>query len=258
MAYDNQKFFYENLVEQATLTASSENAQYPLSNILDDRRTKVFRSTSNDTNVVFDFGTARPVDMIMLVDSGLRGFGFLTATLEFNNSDLWTTPAYSIALTIDSTYGFAFAEMASTQSFRYARLVLTNTAGYCELSNLFLGQALDIGDMAFSYPIRFAQENNASITKNRFGQRFIDEVNSYKTLSGQLQTLNKSEVEALFEMAEYVSITRPIWVYFPEALSNVSENNNRLSGYYYLKADPDLSLVAGNFWNTALTLEEGT
>lgn len=259
MAYDNQKFLVNNLIhEGTTATVDSENAQYPLSNLLDDRRTKVFRSTANDTIIKFDFGTARPVDILMLVDSGLRSFGFLSATIQLNNTDSWIAPAYSQAVDIDFTHGFAVADFTSTQTFRYARLVLNNTAGYCEVSKLFLGQAVDLGEISFSYPVSFAANTNANITRNRLGQRFIDEVNTIKSISGQLQTLNKEELDGVYEIMDYCSITRPVWVYFPESLTTISNNNNRLSGYYYFKDDPDLSLSAGNFWNVAISLEEGT
>lgn len=253
-----QKFFANNLIETATLTPSSENAQYPVSNLLDPRRTKTFRSNSNTTNLVINLGTSRDLNGILLVDPGIRSFGFLTATIELNTGDSWASPGYSQEITIDTTHGFAYAIFPTTQTFQFARLVLTNTAGFCEISKLFLGEHVDIGDLTFTYPLTFSQQSNASIQKNRLGQRFVDEVNGQKQLSGSINTMTPDEFQSLQEgFLDHASITKPVWIFFPET-APLSGNNNRFSGYYYLKDDPDPQLVAGNFWNIKLNFEEGT
>lgn len=258
MSFDIHKFLVYNLLPEAVITPSSVDAQYPASNLVDDRRTKTFRSTSNDTSIVLDFGTARAMDCLLMVDSGISSFGFITATIELNTSNTWVTPAYTQSVTIDSDNGFAYAEFSSKQTYRYARLVLTNTAGYCEVSKFFIGEAVDLGDIGFNYPVKFNKGTNATVQKNRLGQRFIDEINSQKTLSGSINNLTPDELDKVLEITDYASFTKPIWVYFPSNQSHLINNPNRLSGYYYLKDDPDDTLSAGNYWSLSFQLEEGT
>jgi hypothetical protein len=255
MALDKQIFLVDNYVKEAVLTASSENAQYPLSNLLDDRRTKTFRSSSNSTTVTLDLSTPRAINCVAFVDSALEAFGFTACTVELNTVDVWTSPAVTATVTIDSEHGFAYKYWDASQTYRWVRLTFTGTAGYVEVSKLFVGESVDLGEMSFSYPLAFSYNTNANISKKRLGQRFIDEINTARELSGSIQTLTKEEFQPLLEMIRYASVTRPIWLIFPEG--NVTEDNDQVNGYYYLKDDPKPSFVAGNYWNIGLSFEEG-
>ncbi len=257
-----QKFFVENLVQGSLKSASSTdiplspvNAQFPLSNLDDDRRTKVFRSTTNNVSIVFDLGIARDINSILIVDSGIGSFGFVTADIQFNAVDSWgSIPSQSIS--IDPIFGFANLLLTSVEHVRFVRLTLNNTAGYCELSKIFIGEDVSVGELSFSYPITFRQNNNATMQKNRLGQKFFDEINSQKELEGSFNTINKEELESLFEVFDYASFTRPVWIFFPEG--QITTNNHRLCGYYYLKDDPSMQLLPANYWNVTLKFEEGT
>lgn len=256
MALNNQVFLVDNLIKSAVISSTSTNAQYPLSNLKDDRRTKTFRSLSNSTTITLDFLTARPVNVLAFVDDGSNGLGFTACTLQLNNVDVWTSPAVSVSVSVDGLNGFAYAYLDNLANYRYARLVLTGTAGYVELSKVFIGESFQLGDLSFNYPLNFAYNNNATVSKNRLGQKFIDEINSYRTIAGSITTMTKEEVQPLLELCKYASFTRPIWLIFPEGV--ITEDNDQLNGYYYLKDDPSFSYVAGNFWNTSLSFEEGT
>jgi hypothetical protein len=249
-----QSFFYNNLVKIATLTASTENAQFPLSNLKDDRRTKVFRSNGNADSIVFDFGFARSVDSVFLVDNG-DALGVTSVTIEMNPTNSWGVPAFSQVVTLSSVNGLGYVSFAS-QSYRYARIVMTNTAGYCELSKIFIGEKAQLGGLSFSYPLIYQSNTNANVQRNRMNQKFFDKINTQKIISGSINTMNKDEVDTLLQMLDYTSFNIPLWVHFDDMPS--LNDPLRLSGYYYLKDDPNLSLAAGNFWSVRLDLEEGT
>lgn len=250
-----QNFFVDNLVTSAFITATSENFQYPLSNLRDERRTKVYRSTGNKVVITFDFGIARDIDAILVVDNGNKTLGFISAKVELNMVDHWATPPASYNLNLDHKHGFGHANLPTTGRYRYARVTLENTGGYCELSKIFIGEAVKLGEISFSYPITYRQNNNATSQVNRLRQKFIDEVNTLKEIDGSINTLNKEELDPILEMIDRVSFTRPLWLYFPP--NEFIKNNMRLCGYYYLKDDPTLSLAVGNYWSLSLKLEEG-
>lgn len=250
----NQYFLYDNLIKSATLTPSSVSAQYPVANLIDDRRSKVYRSTINSANIVIDLGSAKDLNAFAIVHNG-TSFGVTTVTLELNSSDSWASPAVSQVITLDTTHGVGYHIFGSIQNYRYARIVLTSTLGYCEVSKIFLGEYASIGDLTFEYPIKYKQNNNSIVTKNRLGQKFIDLINTQKEISGSISTMTKEELAPLLDMLDYCSFTLPIWLIFPEG--NITTNNYRLDGYYYLKDDPTLNFVVGNYWNTELSFEEG-
>jgi hypothetical protein len=60
----------------------------------------------------------------------------------------------------------------------------------------------------------------------------------------------------VFAILDYCSSTLPLWIIFPEG--NITLDNNRLNGYYYLTGEPALSFDRGNFWSVNLSFEEGT
>lgn len=252
----SMRFYVNNLVKDAVITASENNAQFPSSNLKDDRRSKVYRSLTSSCNIVFDFGSVKDINAIAIVDSKQSSFGFTTATIELNSTNSWGSPAVSQALTIDSQTGWVNFNWSATQSYRYARLVLTNPTAPIELSKLFIGKDTFIEGVCFSYPINFRYNNRSSVVVNRYGQKFIDEILSQKELSGQIPSMTKSELDVLLEVIDYASYTKPIWFYM-EA-TNLMVDVNRMNGYYYLNDDPEMVLNTGNYWSVSLNLVEGT
>ena len=78
------KLYNVNLLDQATLTPSTENALFPATNLQDYRRSKVYRSTLNSDNIVIDFQESSEVNAIFIVGSKRDGLGVSTVTVEFN------------------------------------------------------------------------------------------------------------------------------------------------------------------------------
>lgn len=249
------RFYVNNLVKSSTITPSEINAQFPASNLIDDRRTKVYRSLTSSCNVVFDFGVVSEIDSIAIVDSQISSFGFTSATIELNATNTWASPSVTQALTIDSTTGWINYNWATIQNYRYARLVLTNGSSPIELSKLFIGKATYLESVCFSYPISLRYNNRANTTQNRYGQKFFDEINTQKELKGEIPSLNKTELDTILSVVDYASFTKPIWLNLDA--SNFLNTPNRVCGYYYLSDDPVLSLQSGNFWSLSLPLVEG-
>lgn len=248
------RFYADNLVYQSNITASSVNAQFPVDNIKDFRRTKVFKALSNSAQVVFDLGDIREIDSIALVDSGVDSFGFDSLVVEMNNVNSWATPPFQQSVTIDAVNGWANISLPSVESYRYVRLVLTNTGDNVGVSKVFIGKSFYNEQICFTYPIDYKQRNNATVSTNRYGQKFFDEISSAKEISGTIPALDKTEVEELFELLDLVSFTRPLWLNFNGL--NIMLDANRFNGCYYLKEDPTVSLGVGNFWDVELKLEE--
>lgn len=249
-----QLFFVNNLVSSATITATTTNAQFPVSNLKDDRRTKVFRSTSNMDSIIFDLGLLKDVDAVLMVDSGMTAFGFTEATVQTSVTNSWDGVP-EIPVFIDHQFSFSELIFDETKNVRYVKLNLKNTSGYCEVSKIFIGEKISVGELSFSYPITFSQNTNASRQMNRMGQMFIDEVNTQKEIEGSFNTINKEEFEDLMKILDQASFTSPVWLWFPDG--QMTTNNHRLSGYYFLKDDPQFQLIPANYWNVKLSFREG-
>lgn len=247
------KFYIGNLVDQASVTLSNENAQFPASNIFDDRRTKVVRSTTNSDNIVFDFNETSLIDSFVIVDNPRDSFGVSTLSLQLNGSDSWGSPSFTQSIQFSTEHGVGYAEFTE-QSYRYARLVMTSTLGYCELSKLFIGKAVDLGrcqNIGWNYKL----DSISKITKNRYEQKFIDIIGTQKEVNLSLSLLDKDQLDQIFQVSEECNTTKPFFIRC--ANNQMVNENRRFAGMFYLKSSP---LITNNKafgrYDISLSLEE--
>lgn len=247
------RFYVDNLVDQSTITASTENALYPTENLQDPRRTKVFRSTTNSDSIVFDFGETSNIDSIMIVD-GPDGLGVSAVTLELNGTNTWGAPAFSQVVTLTTTHGVSYAEFAS-QSYRFARLVLTSTLGYCELSKVFLGQSQQIGaDRSVQYNWSYQSKELSKIQENQYGTKFIDIISRQKQINFSINLLDKDELDDIFELYDTKGISKPFFMRL--GCNEISNDFKRYSGMFYLNSIPQITNSSFNRYNLSMSLEE--
>jgi len=250
------KFLANNLVEGATITGSTSNAQFPASNIAEDFRTKVWRSTSNSDNVVFDLGSIEPVDYLAIADNWQSGFGVSTITVEANATDSWGAPSFSTTLTFSSTFGVGLKSITE-QSYRYWRFVVTSTLGYCELSNIFIGKAVDITTNGVDYNWSYLNADLKKVSTSRYGQEFIDDMGQRKELNGlSMKVVDTTELDQFFEVFDERRTIKPFFIDFADENNVISNDSNRFSGIYKFKNEPEITNVSSGFWNTTFSLKE--
>lgn len=251
------RFLSNNLIDSATLTPSTVNAQYPVANINDDRRTKTYRSTSNSDNIVIDFGSAESCDYFAIVDNWQNGFGVTAITIEANATDSWGAPSFTTTATLDTTFGVSIKAFSSAQSYRYWRIVLTSTLGYCEVSKMFLGAATSITTNGIGYGWNYRNRDLARISKNRYGQKFIDDIGTQKELSNlQFQVMDKTEMDSIFAVYDANRTVKPFFVYLDLETASLSNNDDRYNGLYYFSSVPEFENISSGYYNTNLNLVE--
>ena len=250
------QFLSANLVEGSLLTPSTVDAQYPVSNITDVRRTKCYRSTTNSDTIVIDLGANEQVDTFAIVDNWQNGFGVSTITLEGNGTDVWTAPAFSTTVTLDATFGVgvkAFTE----QTLRFWRVVMTSTLGYCEIANIFLGKASKITTNGVGYNWQYRNRDLSKKSTNRYGQLFVDDIGTQKELNNlQFQIMDKDEMDVILNVFDANRVVKPFFVYFPLETDSLSNNDDRYNGMYYFSSEPVFTNVNSGYYNTALNLRE--
>jgi len=252
------KFLSNNLVDSAVITASTENAQYPVTNLNDDRRTKTYRSTSNSDNIVLDFGTSEECNYFAIVDNWQNGFGITSVTIEANGTDSWGAPAFTTTATLDQTFGVSIKQFSSSQTYRFWRIVLTSTLGYCELSKIFIGKSTEILTNGVGYNWNYKNKDLSKVTTNRYGQRFIDDIGTQKELNNlQFQVMDKDEMDKIFEVYDNNRTVKPFFVYLDLESASLSNNDDRYNGLYYFKSAPSFENVSSGYYNATLNLIEG-
>lgn len=254
-------FYADNLVDQATITPSTENLLFPRSNIVDPRRTKVFRSIGNTCNIIFDFQETSEIDSIFMVDNYKNGFGFISATLELNATSDFSSPAFTQVLTFDQLTGIGLTELASIQSYRFARLILVSTAGYCELSKIFIGKKLllnegDINKSArsISFGWTFKNKDLSQMKENRYGQKFGDKIARQKTFSFSFANLNKNHITQIDSITDDKGIVKPFFVKI--GCPDMTNSVDRYSGMVFLNDIPQETNSGFNRFRLPMSLEE--
>ena len=249
------RFYSTNLVDQATITASTENALFPTNNLIDPRRTKVLRTTTASDNIVFDFQETSEIDSIFIVDNPFDGFGVSTLSLEMNATDAWGSPAATETPDFSVVRGLGFTDFTTIHEYRFARLVMTSSLSYCEISKLFIGKGITLlNDKSINYGWSVTYKDNSRNVENRYGQRFSDVINRQKQFNIAFSNLDKDQLDQIFELYDDKGITKPFYVRI--GCDGMVNDNRRFSGMVYLSSAPQITNRFFNKYNLSMTLEE--
>lgn len=248
------KLFANNLVEQSVISTSSENLLFPKSNLKHPHRTKVFRSLTNSSSVIFDFQETSEIDSILVVPNKMTGFGFSTLTLELNATSNFTSPAFSISVPINLIHGLAKV-FFGIQEFRFAKLVMTSSLGFCELSKVFIGKSIEFTDgTGIDFGWKYQDDDNSIVKKNRYGQKFTDLLPRQKNESFAFKTLNQDEMDQIFELYDTKGITKPFFMYL--GTEDMINDPDRFSGMFYLRSMPEIINKSHALYDIGMTVEE--
>ena len=246
------KLYDTNLVDSATLTPSTTNALFPVANIQDQRRSKVYRSTTNSDNIIMDFASAQTVNGIFIVSDKRSGFGVTTVTVEFNTTNSWGSPAYSVAVPFSSTLGIGHVSFADI-SYRWARVVMTSTLGYCELSKIYIGKEVALtSTIGFGWTIK--NEDTSKKVYNRYGQLFTDELPKQKSLSFAFKNITKDDLDLINLRLDQVGEAKPVYVALGD--STMAVDYRRFSGPLIFNDMPTVSNSSFNRFNLSLSGKE--
>lgn len=248
------EIYSDNLIYQSVIAPSSENALFPVTNLLDPRTSKVFRSTLSNASIVFDFGETSEVDSFFIVGDKRNGLGVHTITLEFNHINEWASPAATQSISIDAAFNSGLTEFA-TKSYRFCRMVMTSTLSYVEIANIFIGKKLDIGrSINFNWSIK---ENELSQKQtNRYGQIFSDIICRQRQINASMSFLDKDQLDKINSVIDQHGETKPFFIKI--GCDNMVNNYLRFSGMFYFNDIPQISNPYFNKYNMSFSFIEAT
>ncbi len=237
------RFLTNNLVVQndIDITANSENALFPLSNLTDDRTTKEFRTQTGTTtaNIVFDFKTTEPVTDVCIVENSTQGFSIDgTVTIEGNFVNNWTSPPFTTTLTPNATHGLGHVSFAE-QNYRFWRITATNTTDFVGISNIFIGKNLvnDPFERNINYDWTYEHRSTSEFNQNRYKQRFFDVIGKQKILKCEFTNLITEDMASVQDAFDAHDIFEPIW-FIIDPNEDFTDAKERVAGYFYLNKIP--------------------
>lgn len=116
------KIIYNDVGLTGTMAASSEAAGYPIDNIRHPFRTKPWKSTGLEDNIVWDFSTPTTITCVSLINHNIVDGS--TVKIQGNASDSWTSPSVNETLTYDADI---MVKYFVGGAYRFWRLYISQT-----------------------------------------------------------------------------------------------------------------------------------
>jgi hypothetical protein len=241
-------------VDQATFTPSTVNLNFPASNLQDPRRSKVFRTTANTSTLILDFQETSEIDSIFIVDNPRNGFGISTLSFDLNATSSFTSPAYTDSFTFSTVHGLGY-KIFTQQNYRFARLNLTSSLGYCELSKIFIGKHIDLG-RGPNFNWSYQNKDTSTVRENRYGQKFVDVIGRQKVLNISLGLLNKDQMDQIFQLYDDKGTIKPFYITIGD--DTMISDHRRFSGMVYLNSMPTITNTSFGRYSMSMSMEEAT
>ncbi len=258
----NFKFFSYNWIEQdfidLIIDPAHQDAFFPLENIKHPFSTKVFRSVEGQTSVSFiiDLKTSAPIDAILLKGHSIDGLGVTSVLLEASGTLDFSTPGLSENLTLNHEWNLGY-KLFNEQAFRYWKITLQNTASFCEIGNVFLGKSTSLEKNNLDYNWKYKNIDNSTIDRNRYGQKFVDKLNTQRTIEGVFNYLNKSEFAILNEIFDAHGKNKPLWV-IVDSDGIIINDFETFAGQFYFVDAPEIINVAFGLYMANMAFQEAT
>ena len=250
-------FLSDNYLDDAimSLDTGTENAQFPLTNLNNESPAYRFRSNENEVVIIFDLQTTRTIDAIALHGDTNGTLGLTTATVRTSLTlDFSSSVVTNIPLSAEERLGFVFMDEVD---HRFVELTLTGTGVYVELSNIFIGEKVEIEQNNLSVSsFRYSLRDNSLISANKYDQMFVDKRNSTKYVSGSLEFCTKSEQETLREIFNRHQRYSPFWMIVDQTGEGLNDGEFILTTYGYLEEVPVWSASGGQHYNANIRINQ--
>lgn len=250
-------FLSENLVNSAlvSLTTGTENAQFPLENIKNDAAAVKFRSLENTVVIEFDLQQTRTIDAVALHGDTNGTLGLTSASVKTSlTTDFSASVAQNIPLSGDNLLGYLF--FSTPVDHRYVELTLTGTGVYAELSNIFIGERIELMYQNLSIgSFSYGQDDKSDVKENDYGQKFVNKRNKIKYLSGDIDFASKKEQEILDNMFTRHGKSEPLWMIVDQNGEAMNDGVYKLTIYGYLPNRPNWSASGGQTYNSSIRVD---
>jgi hypothetical protein len=201
--------------KNATLTAATNTVKYPVSNLIDSRLTRLYRTDlSTSAEIVIDLGSALDVSGFVIANHNISQ-SVTSFKLQANSSDSWGSPAFEKDLTWSVSN---INEDFQLQNYRFWRLVVedgTNPDGYLQMGRIWLGPGYNPLGIGFNIDHERKTASVKTITPS--GQSYLDKRYFYWVIKIKIPKITDVQHFQLVELFEIVDIGIPFFVTFDKA-----------------------------------------
>jgi hypothetical protein len=247
------RFYYNNLADIATVTASTANSSYPASNVQVHLITKLYKTLGTQATeaLVFDMGSAVPVTACILYATNFDGTE-TNCKIQGNSADSWTSPAFSEDLTADGT---TLSATFASQTYRYWRVVFTkaNATDIRSIGRVFIGTYVDTQEPDWGGFKRTIDETTI-IGQSLGGQEYAYRKDQRYILELDFSILPKTDYDNLVTVLTSCGLHKPLFVQLTAHTDIDALYYARLGSHSAQKVSGILG--SGLAWDVSLTLRQ--
>lgn len=199
--------FWDNELDKYNFSVSSEQGNFPASNLQNIHLVNSWRTNSlTDQYVTIDAGLGNTITPTCVAIAAHNLTSGATIKFQANDTDAWGAPALDETITYDA--GIMTKIFSNSTGYRYCRFSFhdpSNPDGYIEIGRLSFGPHLQMPPVAkeFDIPKKTTSNRNISIT----GQPYGDKGYTYRSPGFSfplINTLQKAEIEEMWEEVDRI------------------------------------------------------
>lgn len=208
----NAAFVYDNLADDALITASSYAVLMPPARLQDEQPRRYWRSTSAlNQYLTFDLGAAHSFDTVALINTNLTAAGVTRLRSSLTDATGQDGAAYngaSAAGRVDPSYkslGFVLPSVVSGRHLRIdlsdATLAASADTNFVQAGFVVIGQRTQV-EVSFAPGASRKRISNSRKTKGPSGATFIDPGVKARVWNVEFKSIRPFEANGFFEAME--------------------------------------------------------
>jgi len=233
------------------LTASSENANYPVENIYSPRLSKYFKTTGDTSeNIVFDAGAGNTLQANTFTISGHNFTASATLKIQANASDAWGSPTLDESITYGAETIVTFFTLTDLRYWRFTMADAANPDTILKIGNVKLDEYLQIT----KGPARGLTEKIIDTTQEFYsggGQHYATQGSRYRTYDLSFKYWENDMRESIRTMLASVQKNTPVVIIIDE------DNTDKMYPCYcVIRGDFPVTELAPYTWTSRLQFRE--
>lgn len=224
---------WDNRIKEATLTATNENLNYPIENIIHNYLTKKFKGTRTESTITITFTDVEDINFIAIGYKNL-----IDAEAEFFDIDNISLGTQVLNCDIDINY---FTKISAVKKIN---LAVTTDQDYVEIGNISAGEYLQLENPFVTIPItpslstKFSKSDGGQLTGRK-----LKSLLSYEFKFPPI--IEISDIEDIKKMLDSVQTVENIWIDIWELNNNIlsSKFGNIISAQFNLSKNQNYDFI---------------
>jgi hypothetical protein len=246
-------------LDESLMTVSSVDSSYPVSNMLDPVRSRVFKPTTNTFTIEVDLQYNANINFIGVVGPLSRSFGIsevATITLEANNIDDFTLPPFSQTLTPTTSGILTFLD--GDTAYRYWKLSIDDSTNPVdvEIGYLYLGDLTQLTDRTVNKGFTAGVVDPTKSATSMNGTLFFDEKQKYHRFNGLgLGYLSGDDRKTIEDLYYRIGKGNPFFISIDPNLK-ISDEQAELTKLVVFENAPGVAHKFDNKYSLSFSLRE--